>query len=319
MLATIFIILGVIFLLSLLGYLIPQCIVKFSKPLDLKTRYNSGYAVITGGNSGIGEAFAKKVAKMGFNVIILGQNSERLQKVEAEIKQINGDITVRSIQADLSGDAEQVSNGIVQKIGDVDISILFFNAGYGVFESSASPTDNVLRQFHSNIVTHQYLFQKLYPKLANRKLSSERRGGVLFTASVAGVMQMPGASTYGATKAYLGHLGECLATEADFFGIDVVSIYPGGVNTRFGERIPQAKVSKSIQSISQSGDNVADLALSSLGRITRLDSGFQSIIVRLITKIIDANIMIFLIKKAAPSFLKTMGLDLSKGNKNKNE
>ncbi|KAA6365504.1 MAG: hypothetical protein EZS28_038969, partial [Streblomastix strix] len=58
-------VLGVIFLLCLLGYLIPYLIVRFSKPLDLNVRYGGGFVFITGGNSGIGEAFAKKVAAMG--------------------------------------------------------------------------------------------------------------------------------------------------------------------------------------------------------------------------------------------------------------
>ncbi|KAA6362898.1 MAG: hypothetical protein EZS28_041575, partial [Streblomastix strix] len=163
MFTEIFVVLGVIFCLSLLGYLIPQLIVRILKPLDLKTRYGGGYAFITGGNSGIGEAFAKKVAKMGFNVAILGQNEERLTKTAAALKEIDPSIDVRTIKADLSGDAEKVTQSIVQQLEGLDLSILFFNAGLGVFEDATNPTEKSLIQFRSNIVTHQYIFQSLYP------------------------------------------------------------------------------------------------------------------------------------------------------------
>ncbi|KAA6374452.1 MAG: hypothetical protein EZS28_030020, partial [Streblomastix strix] len=97
MLTEIFIVLGVIFLLSLLGYLIPQLIVQFSKPLDLQNRYGGGFVFITGGNSGIGEAFAKKVAALGFNLAILGQNEERLNKTALTLHEINSQVRVITI------------------------------------------------------------------------------------------------------------------------------------------------------------------------------------------------------------------------------
>ncbi|KAA6379593.1 MAG: putative 17 beta-hydroxysteroid dehydrogenase type 3 [Streblomastix strix] len=293
MITEIFIVLGVIFLLSLLGYLIPQLIVHFSKPLDLKTRYGGGWAFITGGNSGIGESFAKKVAKMGFNVAILGQDQERLNKVEEELKQINSEIKTLAIKADLSGDPVQVTKNIVQQLEGLDISILYFNAGYGRIENAAHPTEKSLIMLCSNIVTHQYIFQALYPKLASRKLSdSQRRGAVLFSSSGLAIFASPIAVVYSATKAYMGHLGECLATEAEQFGVDVVSIYPGIVRTRFGKRDDDAKDLPIKENKMQNPDSVADRALSALGRVTRVDSGVAGIMARLMSKIVDANLFI---------------------------
>ncbi|KAA6397428.1 MAG: putative 17 beta-hydroxysteroid dehydrogenase type 3, partial [Streblomastix strix] len=219
--ADIFVVFGVIFVLSLLGYLIPQFIIRILKPLDLKKRYGGGFAFITGGNSGMGEQFAKKVAKMGFDIIILAEDEDRLNKVAKEINDVNPQCRVIIINADLSGDPETVTEQVVAKLQNVDISIMFFNAGYGVVELAANPSENTLRQFRTNIVAHQYLFQALYPKLASRIIGHNqqqgaiRRGGVLFTASLAGFIYPPGSHVYGATKEYLGHLGECLATEAE--------------------------------------------------------------------------------------------------------
>ncbi|KAA6400855.1 MAG: putative short chain dehydrogenase [Streblomastix strix] len=300
MFTEIFVVLGIIFLLSLLGYLIPQLIVCFSKPLDLKTRYGGGYAFITGGNSGIGESFAKKLAKQGFNLIILAQNEERLNQTKAALKEIDSTIDVRTIKADLSGDPVQVTKDIVQQLEGLDISILYFNAGLGVMDKTSSPTEKTLHMFQSNIVTHQYLFQELYPKLANRQTATKRRGGVLFTSSGLAFLISPGSVVYAATKAYMGHLGECLATEAESdYGIDVVSIYPGITNTRFFKREQEeAKMPKMMEMMFQSPDQVAGYALSGLGRVTRVDSGFQGIFGRIVMKLIDANIFIKIVQKA---------------------
>ncbi|KAA6315079.1 MAG: hypothetical protein EZS28_055473, partial [Streblomastix strix] len=121
---------------------------------------------------------------MGFNVAILGQNEERLNKTATAIHEINSQILVKTIVADLSGDATQVTEQIVRQLEGFDISILYFNAGYSVMELASNQSEAALRMFRSNIVTHQYLFQELYPKLAARKTDASRRGGVLFTASV---------------------------------------------------------------------------------------------------------------------------------------
>jgi hypothetical protein len=63
---------GIFNLISFFIYIIPQCLPRIFGIKDLKKRYNGGWVFITGGNSGIGEAFAKKIAKQGFNIVILG-------------------------------------------------------------------------------------------------------------------------------------------------------------------------------------------------------------------------------------------------------
>ncbi|KAA6352937.1 MAG: hypothetical protein EZS28_051536, partial [Streblomastix strix] len=167
-------------------------------------------------------------------------------------------------------------------------------------QDATNPTEKSLIQFRSNIVTHQYIFQSLYPKLANRQLNSnssnKRRGAVLFTASGLAIITTPGSVVYSATKAYLGHLGECLATEAESFGIDVVSLYPGMVNSLFSKRGVN-ELPPFVEKINQNPNSVASLALSGIGRVTRVDSGFQAVTMRLITKVIDANIFIKILSK----------------------
>jgi hypothetical protein len=69
MLKSILIILGVLFLASILGYLIPQIIICILPERNLKKRYgDKSWAFITGGSSGIGKSFALKVAKQVFSI-----------------------------------------------------------------------------------------------------------------------------------------------------------------------------------------------------------------------------------------------------------
>ncbi|KAA6364239.1 MAG: hypothetical protein EZS28_040235, partial [Streblomastix strix] len=134
MLETFLQIIGGFAILSFFGYIIPQFVIIFSKPLDLHSRYGSGWTFVTGGSSGIGEAFAKKVAKMRFNVAILGQNEERLNRVEKEIKEYSPEFKTLAIKADLSGDPVQLTENIMKQLDGKDVSIMFFNAGINVFE-----------------------------------------------------------------------------------------------------------------------------------------------------------------------------------------
>jgi short-subunit dehydrogenase len=69
---------------------------------------------------------------------------------------------------------------------------------------------------HTNIVTHQHLFNLLYPPLTKRPINpiTQKRGAVLFTSSGLTFINPPSMSIYVATKAYMGAFGENLAAEA---------------------------------------------------------------------------------------------------------
>ncbi|KAA6377996.1 MAG: hypothetical protein EZS28_026476, partial [Streblomastix strix] len=169
--------------------------------------------------------------------------------------------------------------------------------------NAAHPTETSHNIFQGNIVTHQYLFQVLYPKLAERQMRSERRGAVLFTSSDLSFHIIPG-PVHPATKAYIGHLGECLATEAEHFDIDVVSVYPGLTNTLFRKREMDIKLPPIVEKLMQNQEKVAGSALSGLDRVTRVDSEVQVLTFRIIMNLIDANIFIKIVSKIYSSVWK---------------
>lgn len=83
---------------------------------------------------------------------------------------------------------------------------------------ASEPSEDSMLQFRINTVSHQYLFQTLYPKLASRKIdinNGSKKGAILFTSSVASFIKPPGLAVYAATKSYFSELAGSLATEAD--------------------------------------------------------------------------------------------------------
>ena len=87
------------------------------------------YAVITGASSGIGEAFARKLASQGYNLIVIARRKERLQSLAAEL-QGKHSIQVEVLAADLTKEQNLLS--IEKRIRDFsNVSLLVNNAGFG--------------------------------------------------------------------------------------------------------------------------------------------------------------------------------------------
>ncbi|XP_073479825.1 17-beta-hydroxysteroid dehydrogenase type 3-like [Aquarana catesbeiana] len=97
-------------------------------------RKYGGWAVVTGATDGIGKSYAKELAKMGFNVVLISRTLEKLQNVAAEIEKQSGR-KAKIIQADFTGGAEIYPN-IEEGLKDLDIGILVNNVGMAHKEPS---------------------------------------------------------------------------------------------------------------------------------------------------------------------------------------
>ena len=190
-------------------------------------------AVVTGGNSGIGLATAKRFLEEGARVAISGRNQKTLDEAVKTL----GD-GVLAVQADTAklGETEKFLTKVVQKFGKIDV--LFVNAGVAKFAPLTETPESLFdEQFDINIKGAYFTIQKAVPHLNDG-------ASIILNTSVAGTTGTPGTSAYSATKAALRSLARTAAAELVERGIRVNTVAPGPIVTPiFGRTgLPQQAV-----------------------------------------------------------------------------
>ena len=190
-------------------------------------------AVVTGGNSGIGLATAKRFLEEGARVAISGRNQKTL---DAAVKTL-GD-GVLAVQADTAklDETEKFLAKVVQRFGRIDV--LFVNAGVAKFAPLTDTPESLFdEQFDINFKGAYFTIQKAVPHLNDG-------ASIILNTSVAGTTGTPGTSAYSATKAALRSLARTAAAELVERGIRVNTVAPGPIVTPiFGRTgLPQQAV-----------------------------------------------------------------------------
>ncbi|MDG6224615.1 MAG: SDR family oxidoreductase [Candidatus Thermoplasmatota archaeon] len=194
---------------------------------DMKGRYGR-YALITGASSGIGEEFARQLAAEGLDLVLVARRKGRLDRIAKELR-TRYHVDVRVAPVDLS--LEDFMLELDPVINDLEIGLLVNNAGFATsgpfLETDA---EKELEMLHVNARAPLVLTKALAPAMVGRG-----RGGIIFLASMAGMISLPYMANYAATKAYDLMLGEALWYELKGRGVDVLSLAPGAVKTEFGK------------------------------------------------------------------------------------
>jgi NAD(P)-dependent dehydrogenase (short-subunit alcohol dehydrogenase family) len=190
-------------------------------------------AVVTGGNSGIGLATAKRFLEEGARVAISGRNQKTLDEAVKKL----GD-GVLAVQADTAkvGETEKFLAKVVEKFGKIDV--LFVNAGVAKFAPLVDTPESLFdEQFDINIKGAYFTIQKAVPLLNDG-------ASIILNTSVAGTKGTPSTSAYSATKAALRSLARTAAAELVDRGIRVNTVAPGPIVTPiFGRTgLPQQAV-----------------------------------------------------------------------------
>jgi uncharacterized protein len=183
-------------------------------------------AMITGASSGIGEAFARRLAADGYDLVLVARRLDRLEALAAELTQHS--IDVQCIRADLvePGAVERVVNEALAR-GAVDM--LVNNAGFGMFGPFAEiDLAAQLRMIQLNVVALVELTHRLAAPMRVRK-----SGSIIQIASTAAFQPVPYDAVYGATKAFVLAFGEAIHEELRHDGVHVLTLCPGPVATEF--------------------------------------------------------------------------------------
>lgn len=188
------------------------------------------YAVITGASSGIGMKFAERMAKEGYNLIIVARRKENLKELSERLHNDYPAIEIEIFCADLLEINE--CERLIEFTKNYDVDIFINNAGFGdcgfFLETDI---DKELNMIDLNIKAVHYLTKKILKQMQERN-----KGYILNVASSAGLIPAgPYMATYYATKAYVTSFTRAVAEELrqKKSAVYVGCLCPGPVDTEF--------------------------------------------------------------------------------------
>jgi all-trans-retinol dehydrogenase (NAD+) len=160
--------------------------------------------LITGGNSGIGELIAKKMAKMGSTIIIWARNLEESERVQKEIQAKGGKCYVYKVDVSIKEEVYKTADKVKKEVGDV--TILINNAGVSSGKLFLeSNDDEILKTFQINILSHIYTTRAFLPAMIRKDhghlVTIASAGGIIGTSHLAGKRKKLKFQDYGASKA----------------------------------------------------------------------------------------------------------------------
>ena len=178
-------------------------------------------ALVTGGSSGIGEATALKLTELGYTTYAAARRVQRMGDLAAS--------GVRPLAMDVTDD-DSVRSGIKHILAEAGrIDVLVNNAGYGSYGAVEDvPLTEARYQFEVNVFGAARLTQLVLPQMRE-----QRAGTIINITSMGGKIYTPLGGWYHATKFALEALSDCLRIETRPFGINVVVVEPGGIQTEW--------------------------------------------------------------------------------------
>ncbi|MCK0069427.1 SDR family NAD(P)-dependent oxidoreductase [Kordiimonas laminariae] len=268
---------------------------------NLKKTYE-GWALVTGASSGIGEEFARELAKQKFDLILVARNQAALERLSKELVS-EYQINTRVVAMDLVqvGAAQALYNSV----NDLNVSLLIASAGIdemGPFlEKDYADLGRMLKL---NVDVPSELAHLFGKNMAANNTHGNKRSGIILVSSLFAYQGIPNFAAYAATKAYILTLGEALTAEMKSSGIDVLTLSPGLTSTPFAAGL---KLNAALlPMIPQRPETVARTGLRNLGRKMSVVSGLLNKLYawenRLIPRSWPVHLFGFLIGNAMKSY-----------------
>lgn len=185
-------------------------------------------AIITGGGTGIGLACAQLFTQEGARVVIFGRRLDRLEQAQRKIGS-----AVLAIQGDITSaaDTERLVETAAKQLGKVDI--LVNNAGIFAPSPLHETEDAVWDQtFNINMHGVFQLTRKILPQMI-----AQGSGSIIHISSILGMIAVPGASAYNASKGALNQFSKSIAVEYGGQGIRSNAVCPGMIETEMTEEL----------------------------------------------------------------------------------
>lgn len=259
-----------------------------------RRRAGSRLAAVTGASAGIGEAYARALARDGWSLLLVARRRPRLLRLARELSERHA-VPVEVMGADLTRPARL--RAVEQRLeSETALDLLVNNAGLGDFRLfHQSDREREEAEVRLNVLAVVRLTHAVLPGMVRR-----HRGAVVNVSSTAGFAPCPRFATYGGTKAFLNSFTEALHEELRGTDVRVQALCPGMTHTEIFEQAgvdtsaipdflwmePDAVVQESLAALEKGGvivvPGLANRALASLVRLlphaasSRVASAFSS-------------------------------------------
>jgi short-subunit dehydrogenase len=188
---------------------------------------SKGTALITGASSGIGAVYADRLARQGYDLILVARSQAKLNALANHLSDQTGR-TVEVVAADLKNKADSLR---VEQIlrSDASITLLVNNAGVGgVMPLLGSPVDDMEAMINLNVTALMRLAYAAVPGFVARGA-----GTVINIASIVAIAPEILNGVYGGTKAFVLSLSQSMQHELADKGVRIQAVLPGATATDF--------------------------------------------------------------------------------------
>tara|TARA_E500000081_G_scaffold38852_1_gene42377 strand:- start:1464 stop:2279 length:816 start_codon:yes stop_codon:yes gene_type:complete len=219
-------------------------------------------ALITGPTAGIGKALAFKLAKLGFNLLLVARREDRLKQIAKEIKSLHN-VDVHIYKSDLKNPESPKNIYNYSESKKLDVEVLVLNAGYQhnktLHEVSIEDEEDCLRVLGLSVIMQSKLFLKNFMK---------RGGGkILVVSSVAGFAPPSPkyAVLYGPVKTFMNRFVQAINAAYKKENITATALCPGFTVTEFHSVSgTQEQMDKVPSFMKMSADAVAEAGINGL-------------------------------------------------------
>lgn len=185
------------------------------------------YALITGGSSGIGLAYAEELASRGYNIFIVSNRDDLNISAQQHLQSLYPTLEVKTLMMDLavSEAAQQLFDYCQEQ--NIDVEVLVNNAGMFYFGAAVEKPVTLSQKMVTLHVDTPMALSLLFGKA----MKERGHGYILNASSITAFMKFPTVAVYESTKTALMAFSYALASELEHHGVNVCCVCPGAVDT----------------------------------------------------------------------------------------